>query len=98
MLSFIMTLKKADLAEAVRQKLGGVTKREADDLVDIVVHTLKRTLASGENVKVTGFGSFVVREKRERVGRNPQNGEKIVIAGRRVVAFKASPVLREKLR
>jgi integration host factor subunit alpha len=92
------TMTKIDLVKAVYQKFGGsITNPEAAELVDTVLNTLKRTLISEEKVKISGFGKFVVTEKKERSGRNPQNGDKIVIAERRIIVFKASQLLKEKL-
>jgi len=94
-----MTTTKSDLAEAVHEELAGsATKKEAADLLETVLDTLKKTLISGEAVKISGFGNFIVREKKERIGRNPKTGEEIMIAERRVVGFKASQVLKEKVR
>ena len=92
-----MTMTKADLIERVYDELKKVSKTEAADLVNTVFDSLKRSLASGENVKISGFGNFEVRDKRPRKGRNPQTGEEIVIDARRVIAFAPSAVLKERL-
>lgn len=86
-------MTKAELSESVYQKVG-FSRREAAGLVDAVFDTIKETLERGENLKISGFGSFVVREKEARVGRNPQTGDAITISPRRVVTFKPSPVLK----
>ena len=86
-------MTKADLSEAIYERIG-FSKKEAAELVDTVFETIKGTLESGENLKISGFGSFVVRKKEARVGRNPQTGAAITISERRVVTFKASPVLK----
>jgi integration host factor subunit alpha len=86
-------MTKADIVEALYEKVG-FSKKEAADLVELVFDTLKSSLASGEKVKISGFGNFVVRQKRSRVGRNPQTGESIQISARRVLTFRPSQVLR----
>jgi integration host factor subunit alpha len=91
------SVTKSDIVESVYQKLGGFSKKEAAELVDLVFGAIKDTLEQGERVKVSGFGNFVVREKRPRVGRNPQTGTEITITARRVLTFKPSPVLRDAL-
>ena len=87
-------MTKADIIEALHQKVG-YSKKEAADLVEMIFDTIKETLARGEKIKISGFGNFVVRDKKERVGRNPQTGEAIKISARRVLTFKPSQVLRE---
>ena len=89
------TVVKVDLANAVRAELPELTWREAIDLVDLIIEELKRALEDGEDVLVTGFGKWVVRDKPSRPGRNPATGEAIEIAPRRVVTFKPSAVLRQ---
>ncbi|MBI2711842.1 MAG: integration host factor subunit alpha [Bdellovibrio sp.] len=86
-------MTKADIVEALYEKVG-FSKKEAADLVELVFDTLKGTLADGQKIKISGFGNFVVREKRSRVGRNPQTGESIEISARRVLTFRPSQVLR----
>ena len=90
-------MTKADIIEAVYDKLGGFSKREAADLVEMVFEVLKETLAKQEKVKISGFGNFVLRDKRQRQGRNPQTGDPIVITERRVLNFKASQILKHAL-
>jgi integration host factor subunit alpha len=90
-------MTKAELAEAVFNKVPGMTKKEAADTVDVVFNTLKDILASGESIKISAFGNFVVRDKAARKGRNPQTGEEITISARRVLTFKPSQVLRDVL-
>ncbi len=87
-------MTKADIIEALHQKIG-YSKKEAADLVEMIFDTIKDTLARGEKIKISGFGNFVVRDKKERIGRNPQTGEAIKISARRVLTFKPSQVLRE---
>ena len=90
-------MTKGDIVENVYEKLGGFTKKETADMVDVVFDVIKDTLASGEKLKISGFGNFVVREKRARVGRNPQTGEEITISARKVLTFKPSQVLKSSL-
>jgi integration host factor subunit alpha len=88
-----MAVTKADIVDAMYTKLG-LSKKEAADLVEMVFDSLKASLSKGQKVKISGFGNFVVREKRSRVGRNPQTGESIEISARRVLTFRPSQVLR----
>ena len=92
-----MAMTKADIVENVYESLGGYTKKEAAELVEMVFETIKNTLAEGEKIKISGFGNFVVRDKRRRVGRNPQTGQEIVITARSVLTFKPSQVLKNAL-
>ena len=87
------TITKADLVEKVYQKIG-LSKKEASELVDLVFLSLKGVLQKGDNVKISGFGNFIVRQKNQRVGRNPQTGEQIKISARRVLTFRPSQVLK----
>jgi integration host factor subunit alpha len=90
-------MTKAEIVQAIYDRLGGFSKKEAADLVDLVFETMKETLGRGEKIKVSGFGNFVLRDKRQRQGRNPQTGEPILITERRVLSFKASNILRHEL-
>ena len=89
-------MTKADIIEAVYETIG-FSKKEASDVVELVFDTMKDTLAAGEKIKISGFGNFVVRGKRARVGRNPQTGDVITISERRVLTFKPSQVLKDSL-
>jgi integration host factor subunit alpha len=91
-----VAMTKADIVEALYQKVG-FSKKEASDLVELVFESLKSSLAQGTKIKISGFGNFVVREKRSRVGRNPQTGESIEISARRVLTFRPSQVLRAEV-
>jgi integration host factor subunit alpha len=91
------TMTKADIIETVYEKVGGFSKKEAAEIVETVFDTIKETLEKGEKIKISGFGNFVVRDKKERVGRNPQTGEEITISARRVLTFKPSQVLKNAL-
>src|SRR6185437_11296887 len=86
-------MTKADIVEALYEKVG-FSKKEAADLVELVFDSIKNTLSQGQKIKISGFGNFVVREKRSRVGRNPQTGQSIEITARRVLTFRPSQVLR----
>ncbi len=88
---------KYELVQAVYTKLGGFSKKEAADLVDLIFELMKETLGRGETIKISGFGNFVLRDKRERQGRNPQTGEPITISSRRVLTFKPSQLLKQAL-
>ena len=90
-------MTKADIVETVYEKVGGFSKKEAADIVETVFDTIKGTLERGEKIKISGFGNFVVREKKQRIGRNPQTGEPIPISARRVLTFKPSQVLKNIL-
>ena len=91
-----MAMTKADIVEALYEKIG-FSKKEAADLVELVFDTIKGTLSQGQKIKISGFGNFVVREKRSRIGRNPQTGESIEISARRVLTFRPSQVLRAEV-
>jgi integration host factor subunit alpha len=91
------SMTKADIVDKVCEQVGGFSKKEAADLVDQVFDTIKAVLESGEKIKISGFGNFVVREKKPRPGRNPQTGQEITIEARRVLTFKPSNVLKTAL-
>lgn len=90
------TLTKAEIVDQVFEKVG-LTKKEATDVVEFVFDTLKDTLKNGDKVKISGFGNFIVRKKKARVGRNPQTKEEMTISARTVLTFKPSQVLRAML-
>ena len=90
-------MTKADIVDRVCEQVGGFSKKEAADLVDQVFDTIKAVLETGEKIKISGFGNFVVREKKPRPGRNPQTGQEITIEARRVLTFKPSNVLKTAL-
>ncbi len=92
-----MTTTKADIIEEVYRNLDGLSKKESAEVVEMVFETLKLTLERGEKIKISGFGNFVVRQKKERTGRNPQTGEEIKIAPRKVLTFKPSQVLKNAI-
>ncbi|MCA9526489.1 MAG: integration host factor subunit alpha [Myxococcales bacterium] len=90
-------MTKADIIEQVYENLGGLSKKESAEIVEKVFETIKTTLERGEKIKISGFGNFVVREKKERTGRNPQTGEEIRILPRKVLTFKPSQVLKNAI-
>lgn len=92
-----MTMTKSEIVAAVYGKVGGFSKKEAADIVELVFETMKETLGRGEKIKISGFGNFVLRDKRQRRGRNPQTGEPLTITERRVLTFKASQILKSIL-
>ena len=89
-------MTKADLIDAVCEE-NGFSKRESAKIVEDVLDIIKETLENGENVKLSGFGSFNIQHKRARVGRNPQTGKPMTISARRILSFKASKVLQGRL-
>jgi integration host factor subunit alpha len=91
-----VALTKADLVDAIHEKIG-FSKKEAADMVELIFDTIKGALTDGDKIKISGFGNFVVREKRARTGRNPQTGQAIEISARRVLTFKPSQVLRSEV-
>src|SRR4029079_17967051 len=90
-------MTKAEIVQALYARVGGFSKKESADLVDLVFEMMKETLGRGEKIKISGFGNFVLRDKRQRPGRNPQTGDPIKISERRVLTFKASQVLKQAL-
>ncbi|TAL22607.1 MAG: integration host factor subunit alpha [Nitrospirae bacterium] len=86
-------MTKADLADAIFEKVG-LSKKEAQDIIEIIFETLKQTFKEGESVKVSGFGTFHVRKKAARRGRNPKTGEDLEISPRKVITFRASNKLK----
>ena len=92
-----VALTKADTVDSIHEKIG-FSKKEAADMVELIFDTMKSELTgSGGKIKISGFGNFVVREKRSRTGRNPQTGQSIEISARRVLTFKPSQVLRAEV-
>lgn len=90
------TITRADLSEAVYKRVG-LSRTESAALVETVLDHITESVVRGESVKLSSFGSFVVRQKGERVGRNPKTGEEVPISPRRVLVFKASNVLKQKI-
>ena len=90
------TLTRADLADVVHRQLG-LSRAEAASLVERMLFHMCHALSEGDNVKISGFGSFILRDKGERIGRNPKTGVEVPIAPRRVMTFRASQTMREKI-
>jgi len=90
------TVTRAQLSEAVYQEVG-LSRNESADLVESILDEVAEHLIDGETVKVSSFGSFYVREKGQRVGRNPKTGEEVPILPRRVLVFRPSHVLKDRI-
>ncbi|MBV8452113.1 MAG: integration host factor subunit alpha [Deltaproteobacteria bacterium] len=90
-------MTKADLVEMIH-KCAGLSTREAAEVVDSVLEIIKDSLRRGDKVKISRFGSFAVNQKRARRGRNPQTGTPLIISSRCVLSFKASDILKQRLR
>ncbi|GAA6173689.1 integration host factor subunit alpha [Colwellia sp. KU-HH00111] len=91
-----MALTKAEVAEHLFEKVG-LSKRDAKDMVEIFFEEIRETLESGEQVKLSGFGNFDLRQKSERPGRNPKTGEDIPISARKVVTFRPGQKLKSRV-
>ena len=90
------TLTRADLAESLHKNIG-LSRADSSRMVEQVLTCMCDALARGENVKISGFGTFVLRDKGQRVGRNPKTGVEVPIAPRRVLTFRASQMLRDRI-
>ena len=90
------TLTRADLSDVVHREIG-LSRAESASIVERILHHMCAALAHGENVKISGFGSFILRDKGERIGRNPKTGVEVPIAPRRVLTFRASQITRERI-
>ena len=90
-----MALTKADLVENVARE--GFTKKDSAKIVETLLELIKSTLKAGDEILISGFGKFCVKEKKQRRGRNPATGEDLILDARRVVTFKCSPVLTDKI-
>jgi integration host factor subunit alpha len=90
------TLTRADLAESLHKQVG-LSRADSSRLVEQILEHMCGALSSGENVKISGFGTFVLRDKGERVGRNPKTGVEVPIAPRRVLTFRASQMMRDRI-
>jgi integration host factor subunit alpha len=96
MMRSVGTLTRADLAETINRKMG-FSRAESLALVETILAKMCDALGDGQNVKISGFGSFVLRDKRERVGRNPKTGVEVPITPRRVLTFRASQKLKARI-
>jgi integration host factor subunit alpha len=90
------TLTRADLAESLHREIG-LSRADSAGVVEQILHAMCHALSTGENVKISGFGTFVLRDKGERVGRNPKTGIEVPIAPRRVLTFRASQMMRDRI-
>jgi len=90
------TLTRADLADAINRKLG-FSRADSLNMVESILTRVCEALADGENVKISGFGTFLLRDKTERVGRNPKTGVEVPITPRRVLTFRASQMLKDQI-
>ncbi len=91
-----MTVTKADLANTLFEQLG-LNKREAKEFVELFFEKIRESLESGESVKLSGFGGFSIRDKKSRPGRNPKTGEEVPVTPRRVVTYKASQKVKDRI-
>jgi len=91
-----VALRKKELADLIYGDLG-FTKKECVPIVESVIDIIKEELGKGNSVKISGFGKWTVKSKKDRKGRNPQTGEAMTISARKVVTFKPSPILKDKL-
>lgn len=91
-----MALTKAQIVDSI-QKKSGLPRNKSAELVEILLEVMKQKLENGEDVLISGFGKFYVKEKNERKGRNPATGEDMMLPKRKVVTFRCSPVLRKKV-
>jgi integration host factor subunit alpha len=90
------TLTRADLAETINRKLG-FSRSESLSMVEAILRHMCEALSQGENVKISGFGTFLLRDKAERIGRNPKTGVEVPITPRRVLTFRASQTLKDRI-
>ena len=90
------TLTRADLADAINRKVG-LSRAESLALVESILGRMSDALADGENVKISGFGTFLLRDKAQRIGRNPKTGVEVPITPRRVMTFRASQLLKDRI-
>jgi integration host factor subunit alpha len=90
------TLTRADLAEAVVRKVG-LPRNESQEFVELILGEISGTLANGESVKLSSFGSFGVRDKGQRIGRNPKTGQEVPITPRRVLVFRPSNIMKDRI-
>ncbi len=90
------TLTRADLSDIVHRKLG-LSRAESASVVERMLHHMCYALSEGQNVKISGFGSFILRDKGQRIGRNPKTGVEVPIAPRRVMTFRASQIMRDRV-
>ncbi len=90
------TLTRADLAEALNRKIG-LSRSDSLNMVEAILRHMCEAMSSGENVKISGFGTFLLRDKAQRTGRNPKTGVEVPITPRRVLTFRASQLLKDRI-
>ena len=90
-------MTKADIVDRICEQVGGFSKKDAADVVDLVFNAMKDALVEGDKIKISGFGNFVVRDKGPRPGRNPQTGDEIMIEAHKALTFRPSNILRATL-
>jgi len=90
-----MTLTKTDIISQINKS--GFTKKKSTEILQTLLEVIKVCLENGEDILISGFGKFCVKDKRERRGRNPQTGDDLILSERRVVTFRCSPVLKDKV-
>ena len=91
------TITRVDLTDAVYRRMVGLTRTKSADLVDLALKEITDTIARGEAVKLSSFGTFTVRKKGQRIGRNPKTGVEVPIVPRRVAVFRASAIMKRKI-
>lgn len=96
MMRSVGTLTRADLAEVINRKMG-FSRAESLNMVEKILDHMGDALESGENVKISGFGTFLLRDKKQRIGRNPKTGVEVPITPRRVLTFRASQILKDRI-
>lgn len=96
MMRSVGTLTRADLAEVINRKLG-FSRAESLAMVETILGHMCEALEDGENVKISGFGTFLLRDKKQRIGRNPKTGIEVPITPRRVLTFRASQILKDRI-
>lgn len=96
MMRSVGTLTRADMAETINRKMG-LSRAESTQMVETILKLMCEAMKNGENVKISGFGSFILRDKKERIGRNPKTGVEVPITPRRVLTFRASQKLKERI-
>ncbi len=92
----VNTLTRADLAEAINRKIG-LSRSDSLNMVEAILRHMCEAMSGGENVKISGFGTFLLRDKAERVGRNPKTGVEVPITPRRVLTFRSSQLLKDRI-
>ncbi|APG62154.1 integration host factor subunit alpha [Sphingorhabdus lutea] len=91
------TLTRADLADAINRQVG-LSRSDSINMIESILGHLSKALIGGENVKISGFGTFILRDKKQRIGRNPKTGVEVPITPRRVLTFRASQTVRQKVK